>query len=80
METTVTIPTYPAPKSEPVPIKQQTAVERSIAKPDAFMKPCSVGKAAARTGRGTPETRIRMTNPNPKQRKRKRDPRDVKFY
>jgi hypothetical protein len=79
MSIEISIPNQPILPKEKVPI-QQTAVERSIAKPDAFMKPCSVGKPAARTGRGTPETRIRMTNPNPKQRKKKRDPRDVRFY
>ena len=73
---TIEIPNYPAQKKEDVPIKQ-SAVERSIAKPDAFMKPASIGKA---NGRGTNATRIRMSNPNPKQRRRKRDPRDVSFY
>lgn len=68
--------------NEIVPIKkedqphEQTAVERSIARPDAFMKPGTVG-------RGTNAVRIRLANPNPKSarpRKRKRDPRAVNFY
>jgi hypothetical protein len=73
---TIEIPKYPTPKKEDVPVNQ-SAVERSLLKPDAFMKPGTVGKANAR---GTNATRIRMANPNPKQRQRKRDPRDVKFY
>lgn len=43
------------------------------------MKPGSVGKT---NGRGTNAVRVRMSNPNPKgkARKRKHDPRDVKFW
>lgn len=78
MATTIQIPHYALPKEEHVTIVTD-AVARSIAKPDAFMKPGSIGKPG---GRGSPSTRIRMTNPNPKgrQRKRKHDPRAVKFY
>jgi hypothetical protein len=72
MTTTVTIPTYPAPKREEVPVKQ-TAVERSIAKPDAFAKPGSLGN----------KTRVRLLSAKPKsgrQRKRKPDPRRIHFF
>lgn len=64
------------PLKKEQPAHEQTAVERSIARPDAFMKPGVVG-------RGTNAVRIRMSNPNPKSarpRKRKRDPRAVNFY
>jgi hypothetical protein len=74
---TIPVPSTPDQKKEPVPILNE-AVSRSLAKPDAFMKPGSIGK-----GRGTNETRIRMTNTKPKsgrQRKRKRDPRDVHYF
>jgi hypothetical protein len=73
MSETITIPTYPALKKESVPVKQ-TAVERSLARPDAFAKPGTLGNV---------KTRVRLTSPKPKsgrQRKRKRDPRDVKFF
>ena len=73
MSPTIAIPTYPAPRKEEVPVKQ-TAVERSIAKPDAFAKPGTVGNV---------KTRVRTTSVKPKsgrQRKRKHDPRDVRFY
>jgi len=72
MTTTVTIPTYPAPKREEVPVKQ-TAVERSIAKPDAFAKPGSLGN----------KPRVRFLSAKPKsgrQRKRKPDPRRIHFF
>ena len=72
MITTVTIPTYSAPKREEVPVKQ-TAVERSIAKPDAFAKPGTLGN----------KTRVRLLSAKPKsgrQRKRKHDPRKIHFF
>lgn len=76
----VEIPNYPEPKKDPVPIVNAT-VAKSIARPDAFMKPATIGKQG---GRGTNETRIRLTNQRqpgrPRKRKRKRDVRDVKFY
>lgn len=77
METTIAIPTIPLPKKETVPVVD--AVARSIAREDAFMKPGSMGKSH---GRGTNATRIRMSNPDPKSRprKKKHDPRDVKFW
>lgn len=78
-EASTSIPHYPVLKPEEAAVKQ-SAVERSVAKPDAFCKPCTIGKPAGRTGRGTPETRIRMANPNPKQRRKKRDPRAVRYY
>jgi hypothetical protein len=71
MITAVAIPTYPAPKREEVPIKQ-TAIERSIANPNAFAKPGTVGKV-----------RMRLTSPKPRsgrQRKKKHDPRKVHFF
>jgi hypothetical protein len=73
-QTTITIPTYPALKKEAVPVKQLTAVERSLARPDAFSKPGTMGQQ---------KTRIRTLRTKPKsghQRKKKRDPRQVKFY
>lgn len=76
----IAIPNYPQPKKEDVPIRIDP-VARSLAKPDAFMKPGTIGKVGR--GRGTPETRIRLTNEKPKsfrQRRRKRDPRDVHFF
>ena len=72
--TTITIPTYPAPKREEVPVKAQTAVERSIAKPDAFAKPGTLGQQ---------KTRVRLLSAKSKsgrQRKKKFDPRRVRFY
>lgn len=67
--------TYPVLKREEVPVKQLTAVERSLAKPDAFAKPGSIGQQQ--------KTRVRMLTAKLKsgrQRKRKRDPRDVRFF
>ena len=75
METTIVIPTYPPLKREEVPVKQQTAVERSLARPDAFAKPCTVGNV---------KTRVRTTALKPKsgrQRKKgKYDPRQVHYF
>jgi hypothetical protein len=71
---TIPIPTYPQPKKEVVPVKV-TAVERSIAKPDAFAKPATIGKPA------NSKVRVRLTNEKPKGRRRRRnDKRDVQFY
>ena len=76
----INIPPTPLPKRKVVTISQVVPpvdpVVRSIARPDAFMKPIGNNKAK---GRGTPETRVRMSNPNPntRQRKRKADPRRV---
>lgn len=51
-------------------------VARSIAKPTAFAKPGTMGKP------GSPAVRFRpLTAKTPaRQRKRKRDPRQVRFY
>lgn len=69
------IPNYPQPeaKPEPVPVKILTSVERSLAKPDAFAKPGRVGNV---------KVRVRLTNQRQpgRPKKRKRDPRDVRFY
>ena len=69
---TITIPTYPTPKREEVAVKQQTAVERSLSKPDAWAKPGTIGK-----------TQVRTTAVKPKsgrQRKKKLDPRKVHWF
>jgi hypothetical protein len=72
----VDIKNDPEPKQEPVPIINET-VARSIAKPDAFMKPATIGKHTAGA-----KVRVRLTNQRPpgRPRKHKRDPRDVKFW
>lgn len=69
----IDIPNYPLPEKQDVPVKQDP-VARSIAKPDAFAKPATIGKGSV--------TRVRLTNEKPKgrPRKRKRDKRDVKFF
>ena len=74
METTIVIPTYPPLKREEVPVKQQTAVERSLARPDAFSKPGTIGQQ---------KTRVRMLISKPKsgrQRTKKHDPRKIHFF
>jgi hypothetical protein len=73
----IEIPSYPTLKKEPVTLHVDP-VARSIAKPDAFMKPGTIGKP---TGRGSPSTRIRLTNEKKigRPRKRKRDYRDVQY-
>ena len=57
-------------------------VERSIAKPDAFMKPGSIGKSGFAKAR-TASTRVRplgwKRGPG-RPRKRAIDPRNVKFW
>ena len=71
-QTLISIPTYPTPKREEVPVKQQTAVERSLSKPDAWAKPGTIGK-----------TQVRTTAVKPKsgrQRKKKLDPRKVHWF
>lgn len=56
------------------------AVARSIKKPDAFMKPGSFGKTPGKAKANT-STRIRPMNFKPTRgRKRKPDPRNVKFF
>ena len=73
---TITIPTYPPLKKEEPPVKQsghvQTAVERSLAKPDAWAKPGTIGKVQVRTTTVKPKSG--------KQRKRKHDPRKIHFF
>ena len=64
--------TYPPLKKEPVPV--QTAVERSLARPDAFSKPGSIGKA------GNSKVRVRTTSGKITGAKKKRDYRNVTFY
>jgi hypothetical protein len=73
-QTLISIPTYPTPKREEVPVKQQTAVERSLSKPDAWAKPGTIGQQ---------NTRVRTTAVKPKsgrQRKKKLDPRKVHWF
>lgn len=69
------LPKYPPPTA-PV---ASPAVARSLGKPDAFMKP---GAVARSSGRGSPSTRIRLTNEKKigRPRKKKRDPRNVVFF
>lgn len=72
MSPTDTIPIYPPLKKEEVPVKQQTAVERSLARPDAWAKPGTIGK-----------TQVRTTAVKPKsgrQRTKKRDPRKIHWF
>jgi hypothetical protein len=74
MSPTETIPTYPAPKLEAVPAKPLTAVEKSLARPDAFAKPGTIGQQ---------KTRVRTTTVKPKsgrQRQKKRDPRKIHWF
>ena len=72
MTTTVPI-TYPPLKKELVPV-QQTAVERSLARPDAFSKPGSIGKT------GNSKVRVRTTSGKIKGAKKRRYYRNVTFY
>jgi hypothetical protein len=64
------IPNYPA-----VPVKkpEEDAVSRSIAKPNAFAKPGSIGKVRVRTTLGDKSLK-------PKRQRRRRDKRDVVFF
>lgn len=71
MSETISIPTYAPLLKVEVPVKQ-TAVERSLARPDAFAKPGTVGKVRVRTISGKPKSGS--------QRIRKRDPRRVHFF
>ena len=70
---TAIIPTYPPLKKEPVPVKQDP-VARSMARPDACAKPCTMNKGV----------RVRVTagdkSLKPRKKKRNNDPRDVTFY
>jgi hypothetical protein len=69
--TTISIPTYPPLKKEEVPAKQ-TAVEKSLARHDAFAKPGSIGKV-----------RVRTTSVKPKsgnQRQKKHDARKIHWF
>lgn len=67
------IPTYPKPEEK----KPLTAVERSLLKPDAFMKPIGNTRSAP----GSKMTRVRMSNPDPRIRlKKRRDKRNVQFF
>jgi hypothetical protein len=72
-QTLISIPTYPTPKREEVPVKQQTAVERSLSKPDAWAKPGTIsGKVQVRTTTVKPKSG--------KQRQKKRDPRKIHWF
>jgi hypothetical protein len=78
METTIAIPTYPPIKKAEVPVKQQTAVERSLARPDAWAKPGTIGNV-----KGNVKTWVRTTALKPKSgrpRRKKRDPRDIHYF
>lgn len=75
--TTITIPTYyPVPKREEVSVNQighvQTAVERSLARPDAWAKPGTIGKVQVRTTSVKPKSG--------RQRRKKHDPRKIHFF
>ncbi len=74
--TTIAIPTYPPLKKEEVPVKQighvQTAVERSLARPDAWAKPGTIGKTQVRT------TAVKSKSGH--QRQKKRDPRKIHWF
>ena len=71
--TTIPVETYPPLKKETVPV--QTAVERSLARPDAFSKPGTIGKP------GSSKVRVRTTSGKIKgARKKNRDYRNVTFY
>lgn len=74
MTTPIEIPKYPNPKTEPVPVKVNP-VERSLAKPDAFAKPAVVGHPNTKV-------RVRLTNQRlpGRPKRKKRDPRDVRFF
>lgn len=76
METTIAISSQPPMKLEEVPVKVDP-VARSIAREDAFMKPGSIGKGSGNRG-----VRVRLTNQRPpgRPKRRKRDPRDVRFW
>jgi hypothetical protein len=70
--TTMTeIPNYP-----PTPVKKpvEDAVARSVAKPNAFAKPGSIGKVRVRTTLGDKSVKPRRKKRGP------RDKRDVTFY
>lgn len=73
MNTTIQIPNYPPPKKVNIPITN--AVQRSLAKPDAFAKPATIGKSGMR---------VRLTSGDksllPRKKKRHHDKRDVHFY
>ena len=76
--TNIEVSSSPKSNKEAVAVKVDP-VARSLVKDDALMKPATVGKAP---GRGTPSTRVRLTNEKPKGRPRirKRDPRNVVFF
>lgn len=61
------IPTYPAPKIDPV--------KRSLERPDACAKPCTIGNTKVRI-------RVSQGDKSLKRKKRKRpnDKRDVHFF
>jgi hypothetical protein len=72
MSPTDTIPIYPVQKPEEVPAKQQTAIERSLARPDAWAKPGTIGKVQVRTTSVKPKSG--------RQRQKKRDPRKIHWF
>lgn len=67
-----------------IPKKVEDPVARSIAKPDAFAKPATMGKAGAPTNqKGNKPTRIRTMDwkrGRGRPRKTLRDIRDVHFF
>ena len=69
---TIVIPTYPPLKKEEAPAKPLTAVERSLARPDAWAKPGTIGKTQVRTTALKPKSG--------KQRQKKRDPRKIHWF
>lgn len=67
----VEFPKYPPLKPEPVPIKKEDPVARSLAKPDACAKPATFAKGV----------RVRpMSGDKSLKRRKRKDPRDVQFY
>ena len=69
---TIVIPTYPPPKPEEAPTKPLTAVERSLARPDAWAKPGTIGKVQVRTTTVKPKSG--------RQRQKKKDPRKIHWF
>lgn len=69
----IEIPKYTPSKPEPVPVRKEDPVARSMAKPDACAKP---GTFKSSPSKGV---RVRVMNDRVKIR-RKRDRRDVTFY
>ena len=76
---TLEIPSYPTDTPKEPDIKKNApvdAVARSLARPDAFAKPATIGKSSSKG------VRVRLTNQRMpgRPKRKKRDYRDVKFY